>query len=480
MDERELREFWHSILRALQPVIKRAEFLTWFGNTNVHSFEGGILTLAVPTIFYQSWVNNKYLNLITAEAKKLNSEVKSAKIIVDSTLMRQKKDTNITALEAPQPKPVSTTSSPTQSSGKYEVQEVSGNGSSINPRYTLENFVVGQENQLAYAAAKAVSNSPGSTYNPLFIYGGVGLGKTHLLQSIGNAVLKKYPKKRVHYSTSEEFTNEYIAMVQKKRASQFKEKYRNLDLLIVDDVQFWARAEQTQIEFFHTFNALYEAGKQIVLSSDRPPREIANLEQRLRSRFEMGMLIDIQPPVYETKLAILLTKCEEKGHLLSPEILEYIANNAGTNVRELVGVLTSLLAYIDLQGKMPSLEDVAHIFDRSMKPEKPNTAQGLRQSSAPMGRSLNEQDVLNLTAEEFNLAPAELLSEVRKREILVPRQLAMYFMREDLQFSYEHIGEIFGGKNHTTVMHACQKIAEQIKKDKLLVKHYNAIKRALR
>jgi len=480
MEERELREFWHSVLRALQPAIKRAEFLTWFGNTNVHSFENGILTLAVPTIFYQSWVNNKYLNLITAEAKKINSEVQSAKIIVDSTLMRQKKDTNISALEAPQPKASPASMPSSGGSYKSDVQEVSGNGSSINPRYTLENFVVGQENQLAYAAAKAVSNAPGAAYNPLFIYGGVGLGKTHLLQSIGNAVLKKYPKKRVYYSTSEEFTNEYIAMVQKKKASQFKEKYRNLDLLIVDDVQFWARAEQTQIEFFHTFNALYEAGKQIVLSSDRPPREIANLEQRLRSRFEMGMLIDIQPPLYETKLAILLTKCEEKGHLLSQEILEYIANNAGTNVRELVGVLTSLLAYIDLQGKMPSLEDVANIFERSMKPDKPLVGSPAHMAAAPLGRSLNEQDVLNLTAEEFNLAPAELLSDVRKREILVPRQLAMYFMREDLQLSYEHIGEIFGGKNHTTVMHACQKIAEQIKKDKLLVKHYNAIKRALR
>lgn len=475
MDARELQEFWHSILRALQPLIKRAEFLTWFGNTNVQSCENGVLVLAVPTIFYQSWISNKYLNLITSESRKLNSDIQSVKVIVDSTLVRQKKEATITAMEAPPAKQMTSSSSINKFDGDNSVVPATN----LNFRYTLENFIVGQENQLAFAAAKAVSNSPGAAYNPLFIYGGVGLGKTHLLQAIGNAVLKKFPKKRVYYSTSEEFTNEYIAMVQKKRASQFKEKYRNLDLLIVDDVQFWAGKEQTQVEFFHTFNALYEAGKQIVLSSDRPPREIANLEQRLRSRFEMGMLIDIQPPMYETKLAILLTKCEEKGHLLSQEILEYVANNAGTNVRELVGVLTSLLAYIDLQGKMPSLEDVAHIFDRSMKPDKPVNLPGNR-PLVSVSRTLNDQDVLNITAEEFSLAPADLLSEVRKREILVPRQLAMYFMREELNFSFERIGEIFGGKNHTTVMHACQKIADQVKKDKVLVKHYNAIKRALR
>ncbi|MBI4836726.1 MAG: chromosomal replication initiator protein DnaA [Candidatus Abawacabacteria bacterium] len=480
MDERELREFWHGILRALQPSIKRAEFLTWFGNTNVHAFQDGTLILAVPTMFYQSWINSKYMPLIKAEAKRLNSDVQDVKIIVDSTLIRQKKDDSpLNTMNAPASKPVVNNNETSQPLPRSFVQEVSGTGSSINPRYTLDSFVVGQENQLAFAAAKAVSNAPGEAYNPLFIYGGVGLGKTHLLQSIGNAVLKKHPRKRVHYSTSEEFTNEYIAMVQKKRASSFKEKYRNLDLLIVDDVQFWAGKEQTQVEFFHTFNALYEAGKQIVLSSDRPPREITNLEQRLKSRFEMGMLIDIQPPMYETKLAILITKCQEKGHLLSQEILEYIANNAGANVRELVGVLTGLLAYIDLQGKMPNLEDVAHIFDRSMKPERPSGSPTIK-SSGPIGRSLNDEDILNITAEEFNLAPADLLSDVRKREILVPRQLAMYFMREELQLSLEHIGEIFGGKNHTTVMHACQKIADQIKKDKVLIKHYNAIKRALR
>lgn len=481
MDERELQEFWHSILRALQPSIKRAEFLTWFGNTNVQSFAEGVLTLAVPTMFYQSWINSKYLTLITAEARNLNNEVMGVKVVVDSTLVRQKKDTVMPSMapSASRPEVAEGSNNTSAPPVKYQVQEVSGTGSTLNPRYTLDSFVVGQENQLAFAAAKAISNAPGETYNPLFLYGGVGLGKTHILQAIGNAVLKKFPRKRVHYSTSEEFTNEYIAMVQKKRASQFKEKYRNLDVLIVDDVQFWARAEQTQVEFFHTFNALYEAGKQIILSSDRPPREITNLEQRLRSRFEMGMLIDIQPPMYETKLAILITKCQERGHLLSQDIMEYVANNAGTNVRELVGVLTSLLAYIDLQGKMPSLEDVAHIFDRSMKPDKPLVSSSAMKAVAA-GRSLNDQDILNLTAEEFNLAPADLLSDVRKREILVPRQLAMYFMREELQLSFEYIGEIFGGKNHTTVMHACQKVSEQIKKDKILVKHYNAIKRALR
>ena len=468
MDDRELKEFWHSILRALQPLIKRAEFLTWFGNTTVQNFEDGVLLLAVPTMFYQSWINTKYMPLIVSEAKRLNADVKAVKVIVDSTLVGQKKDLALSAQTATQDgrKPQFM---------KKEIVE-SGETSSLNPRYTLESFVVEQENQLAFAAAKAVSSNPGQAYNPLFIYGGVGLGKTHLLQSIGSEILRKFPRKKVYYSTSEEFTNEYISMVQRKRASSFKEKYRNLDILIVDDVQFWGGKEQTQIEFFHTFNSLYEAGKQIILSSDRPPREISNLEQRLRSRFEMGMLVDIQPPLYETKLAILLTKCQEKGHLLSQDILEYIANNTGNNVRELVGVLTSMLAYIDLQGKMPNLEDVAKIFDRSMKPEKGASGSS---SLARQSRTLNENDILTITAEEFNLAPNDLLSEVRKREILVPRQMAMYFLREELQFSFERIGEVFGGKNHTTVMHACQKISDQIKRDKILVKHYNAIKRSL-
>lgn len=475
MDARELQEFWHSVLRALQPTIKRAEFLTWFGNTNAQSLEDGQLLLAVPTMFYQSWINTKYLPLITEEVKKLNSDVVSVKVIVDSTLIGQKKESSTTAAA----RPVAPVETPNKQPVAVRRDNVDAVGTtSLNPRYTLDSFVVGQENQLAFAAAKAVSNNPGQAYNPLFIYGGVGLGKTHILQAIGNAVLAKSARKRVHYATSEDFTNEYIAMVQRKKASQFKEKYRNLDVLIVDDVQFWAGKEQTQVEFFHTFNSLYESGKQIILSSDRPPREISNLEQRLRSRFEMGMLVDIQPPLYETRLAILITKCQEKGHLLSQEILEYIANNSGSNVRELVGVLTSLLAYIDLQGKMPSIDDVAHLFQRSMKPEK--NAIYTTQHVSPVGQTLNEKDILNLTAEEFNLAPDDLLSDVRKREILIPRQLAMYFMREELQLSFERIGEIFGGKNHTTVMHACQKMAEQIKKDKMLVKHYNAVKRALR
>ncbi len=478
MDERELKDYWHGVLRALQPTIKRAEFLTWFGNTNAQSCEGGQLILAVPTMFYQSWINTKYLSLITEEAKKLNNEIQSVKVVVDSTLVGQKKESGLPPVR--NNPPVDGSAAKGAQFSRKEIGGDMGELTSLNPRYTLDSFVVGQENQLAFAAAKAVANNPGEAYNPLFIYGGVGLGKTHLLQAIGNAVLGKNARKRVYYATSEEFTNEYIGMVQKKRASHFKEKYRNLDVLIVDDVQFWSRAEQTQVEFFHTFNALYESGKQIVLSSDRPPREIANLEQRLRSRFEMGMLVDIQPPLYETRLAILITKCQEKGHLLSQEILEYIANNSGSNVRELVGVLTSLLAHIDLQGKMPSLEDVAHLFERSMKPEKAIVPSSSGYGVSPIGHTLNEKDILNLTADEFSLAPDDLLSDVRKREILVPRQLAMYFMREELQLSFERIGEIFGGKNHTTVMHACQKIEEQIKKDKVLVKHYNAIKRTLR
>lgn len=221
MDERELQEFWHSILRALQPSIKRAEFLTWFGNTNVQSFAEGLLTLAVPTMFYQSWINSKYLTLITAEARNLNNQVLGVKVVVDSTLVRQKKDTTMPSFAPPAPSKQAAPEVKTPTSVKSDVQEVAGNGSSLNPRYTLDSFVVGQENQFAFAAAKAISNAPGETYNPLFLYGGVGLGKTHILQAIGNAVLKKFPRKRVHYSTSEEFTNEYIAMVQKKRASQF-------------------------------------------------------------------------------------------------------------------------------------------------------------------------------------------------------------------------------------------------------------------
>jgi len=315
----------------------------------------------------------------------------------------------------------------------------------LNPKYSFDNFVVGNSNDLANATALAVTKKPGVLYNPLFVYGGVGLGKTHLLQSIGN---KLKDKKSVIYLTSENFTNEFLDAMQNKSPAAFKNKYRNKDVLIIDDIQFIAGKERTQEEFFYTFNALHEQNKQIVISSDRPPKAIPTLDERLRSRFEGGMLVDIGYPDYETRVTILKTKIKNKDISLSKEVIDYIANNIQKNIRELEGALNLIIASCYLYKNEPTLEQtkkiLSHIID---KPKKP----------------ISYKKIFSVVSNFYEIAESDLVGKNRKQSIVFPRQITMYLMREEMKVSYPYIGEKVGGRDHTTVMHACEKIENTLK-----------------
>jgi len=321
----------------------------------------------------------------------------------------------------------------------------------LNPKYTFDTFVIGSNNNLAHAAALAVADSPAEVYNPLFIYGGVGLGKTHLMHSVAHYILENNPEARVMYVTSEKFTTELIQSIRNKTTMEFKDKYRNIDVLLIDDIQFISGKESTQEEFFHTFNALHEAKKQIIISSDRPPKEIKTLEERLLSRFEWGIIADIQSPDYETRMAILNKKTEADGISLEPSILEYIAANVKSNIRELEGSLNKLIALSRLKKKEITMELAMEAIQDYV--------------SADAGHTVTPSYIVDIVADHFSLTPQEIYSKNRSNKIAYPRQIAMYMCRRYLNMSLVDIGKAIGGKDHTTVMHALKKIEDDIAKN---------------
>jgi chromosomal replication initiator protein len=323
----------------------------------------------------------------------------------------------------------------------------------LNPKYVFENFIVGKGNELASAAAKAVTENPGQTYNPLFIYGGVGLGKTHLIQAVGNTILARSPKARVVYLNSEKFTNDYVQSIKNNTIEQFKKFYRTVDVLLIDDIQFMSGKEQTQEEFFHTFNTLYQNNKQIILSSDKPPKAISDIEQRLISRFEWGMIADISAPDFETRVAILQIKAAEKGFTLAEEIVQYIANVVQSNIRELEGALNRLIAHHQLNQQPLSLDLVKQVLQAITTPSK---------------GSLTPKRVIQIVCNYFDVAIPDLVGACRRRELVIPRQIAMYLMREDLQNSYPTIGQEMGGRDHTTAIHSYNKVVEELKANERL------------
>lgn len=332
------------------------------------------------------------------------------------------------------------------SSQQDESEENQNDGSTMNPKYTFDRFVVGENNRFARAACVAVAESPSNKYNPLFIYGGVGLGKTHLMQAIGNHILEE-GNRRVVYVSCEDFTNEFISSIQNNKSNEFRKKYRSTDILLIDDIQFLAGKMETQEAFFHTFNTLYEANKQIVISSDRPPKEIKKLEDRLRSRFEMGLITDISTPSFETRMAILLKKGENYDSPIPEEVLSFIAENIHSNIRELEGALTTVTAYANLRGEPLSLE----IAREALKDLLDNEIQ-----------KIDVPFIKKMTAKYFDVTAEEIDSKRRTKKIAQPRQVAMYLSRELTDLSFPKIGELFGGRDHSTVVHACQKVSEDI------------------
>lgn len=439
-------DLWRAALGEIELSISKANFITWFKNTSILSCENGKIVIGVPNGFSKEWLENKYRNYIMRALQNFQTEVReiSCTICIPSDIGLSKQKT-VDAIKNP--------SLIGKHIGSSEFAPAASR-SNLNPRYVFENFIIGESNELARAACYAVSQTPGKEYNPLFIYGGVGLGKTHLLQSIGNEVLKKDPLKRVLYITSERFASELIDSIKSQKISDFKNEYQKIDLLIIDDIQFLADKEKTQNEFFHVFNALYQLNKQIVISSDRPPKEISALEERLRSRFEGGMIADVGRPDLETRMAILKEKSGEKGFSLSDDIAKFIAENIKSNIRELEGALNKVVASSELEGTSPDLDFVKKTLGAIL--------------SSGKKKGVNHQNIVELVSEFYNIKTEDLLSKGRKQEVAWARQVAMYLMRNELNLSYPSIGEKLGGRDHTTALHAFEKINKEVEENEKL------------
>lgn len=447
---------WQAALGELELTLSKANFTTWFKNTFISSFENNRVVIAVPNTFTKAWLEKKYHEAIVKSLR-----AASGQSIREVTYKVEAKNTTVLPLEQIAaevlPNGVHTAMPQHVSHDAHLAAEGGSCDIGLNPRYVFDQFIVGKGNELAHAAAMAVSAKPGQVYNPLFIYGGVGMGKTHLLQAIGHHLLAQQPQAKVKYVTCERFTNEFIQAVRSGHGTDFKDRYRNVDLLVIDDIQFLTGKEGTQEEFFHTFNTLHQNNKQIVIASDRPPKEIPTLESRLLSRFEWGMMADISKPDFETRVAILQSKSREKQYPLSLEILHAIAGAIQSNIRELEGALNKIIAYHQFKNLMPSTESV----------------QTLLQSYAPTitKRTLTPRHLLEAITRHYEISMEDILGKSREQRFALPRQVAMFLLREEIKCSYPAIGHHIGGRDHTTAMHACDKIntliknGDQIKQD---------------
>lgn len=468
----EYKAFWTQVLKELEPLIKRALLITWFKCTTVLAHEKGTLIIGVPRTFFLDWHLENSQDVILDTAQKLDKSIKKIIFQVDGSLENPDDPRVVNVLELFPEKKKAVRKLPK----RPEVKMVGGVTSKIlNPKYTLDNFVVGQQNRLAHAACSAVSNRPGENYNPLFVYGGVGLGKTHLLQATGNKILQNDSNKVIVYATSETFTNEVIEAIQKRKMKQFRDQYRKVDVLMIDDIQFIANKDRTQEEFFHTFNTLYEAGKQIVISSDRPPKELDILEERLRSRFEWGMIADVQMPDYETRIAILLDKVKDYEAFINPKVLDYIALNVQNSIRELEGVLMQVIAQYELEHITPTLKSVQRILKIVVQEKKMIGFE----SNEPTLSVKTMEEVVKIVADHYHVRVEDILGPMRQREYMIPRQVAMYMAKKYLKKSLKAIGDHFGGRDHTSVMHAVKKMTLAIQNDRQLLRDINGLKREM-
>jgi chromosomal replication initiator protein len=422
---------WQSALGQLQMEMPKASFDTWVRNTQIFSYEDGLFKISVRNAYARDWLESRLSSTVTRLLMGIMNRTVDVAFVVNANGIGE---------TVAEPAPAEEIPGVTQtiSQGPRSV--------TLNPRYTFDNFIVGSNNRLAHAASQAVAESPATAYNPLFLYGGVGLGKTHLLHAIGNFCQEH--GLHVLYVSSEEFTNDMINAIRSHTTQAFRDKYRSADVLLVDDIQFIAGKESTQEEFFHTFNTLYGQNKQIIVSSDRPPKSLVTLEERLRSRFEWGLTADIQLPDLETRLAILRSKAERLGHAVPAEIMDLIARRVQSNIRELEGALNRIVAFADLSGMAltPQLADVA-LADL-----------------LPQRSDVKPAAVVDMVAKTFNLSVDRLLSPDRSRDVALPRQIAMYLMRET-NISLPQIGLALGGRDHTTVMYACEKVADLLERD---------------
>ena len=443
---------WQSVIGQLQMEMPRASFDTWVRDTRVASYESGVMTVGVRNAYARDWLESRLMDTVSGLLTGMMDRNVNVRFVItngnESTLVDD------SAPETTSPVHVSAVDFP-------EDEPVKQRNSTINPRYTFDNFVIGANNRLAHAASQAVAEKPAGAYNPLFLYGGVGLGKTHLLHAIGNACHQRGLS--VLYVSSEEFTNDMVNAIRTRTTQAFREKYRSADVLLIDDIQFIAGKEGTQEEFFHTFNTLHSQNKQIIVSSDRPPKSMVTLEERLRSRFEWGLIADIQLPDLETRQAILRYKAERLGRNIPDEILDTIARRVQSNIRELEGALNRIVAFADLSGSALT----------------PNLVEMALSDLLPQARSITAEQVVETVARAFNLTAERLLGRDRSQIVALPRQIAMYLIREESNASLPQIGHAMGGRDHTTVMYAIEKIAEKIETDDQLRKQVVKIRQQL-
>lgn len=435
------KQLWENVLVEIELSVSKANFTTWFKGTHILKREDGIVYVGVPSQFSKDWLSDKHHKTILNALRNFAPDIRGIEYVISKEPRREER-------------PRQSSQSPELSSvGSLPLHEhYTNRADNLNPRYVFETFVVGPFNELAYAASQAVVGNPGITYNPLFIYGSTGYGKTHLIQAIGNHIKKMHANKKVYYVPSERFGSEYVAALQNNNVQTFKDKYRAYDVLVMDDIQFLSGREKTQEELFHLFNALYENNKQIVFSSDQHPNYIPKMEDRLKSRFAQGMIVDISAPDHESRVAILKAKAAHNNFYLADDIIDHIAAAVEGNIRDLEGVLNRVMCQTHLKGGTLTLADIKHVVKDSVKP----------------ARTVSTKDVVKRIAEFYDIEEEAIYEKTRKKEVVRPRQLIMFIMREDFGVSYPAIGQKLGGRDHTTVIHSCEKIKQDLSSDTAL------------
>lgn len=444
------QKLWQAMLGTLEINLSKGNFITWFKNTGIIEKGEDYIIVGVPSNFAHEWIKNKFHNHLLKSLKTLDPAIREIRYHIGS--LKTVTENQGSLLQQSEANDKNTV--------VYKTNSTNHN-SSLNKQYTFDTFIIGKNNELAHAASVAVGKNPGTQYNPLFIYGGVGLGKTHLIHAVGNKLLATNPRARVLYATSEKFTNDFIGAIQQKKLDDFKRIYRQVDMLLIDDIQFIAGKEQTQEEFFHTFNELRDKGKQIVLTSDRLPKDIPAIEQRLISRFEWGMIADIGAPSLETRIAILKTKLDKMGVNFDSEIINYIAENVVNNIRELEGALNKIVVFQDMGREPLTLAKVQELLQSITNNNK--------------RKSVSIKKIAENVAGFYSVTLEDLIKQSRKKEYVKPRQAAMYLVRKELSSSFPTIGEFFGGRDHTTVMHGVEKVEKAVKSEDQIKKELELI-----
>lgn len=442
-------KMWQTALIEIETAVSQANFSTWFKETSILRSEEGTIYLGVPNSFTQEWLQKKFHNAILRILRQMDEHVRSLEYVIV-------KDGGKAATAKKQGVPAPTMSIPLQD---FYINK----DDNLNPRYTFETFVVGPFNELAHAASQTVIKSPGQIYNPLFIYGETGRGKTHLIQAVGNKIKSLYPNKKVFYLTSERFGNELLSALQEGKARQFKEKYRTYDVLIMDDVQFFAGKEKFQEEFFHLFNLFRDTGRQLIFSSDKHPNTLTGLEDRLRGRFNAGMVLDIPEPDQESRAYIVRAKCSTYNITVSPDAIEHIASTIKDNIREIEGVINIIACQTQFKNRELNINEIRNILKNNTKPK----------------RMLSVKEVVKTVSEFYNLSEDVIYNKTRRKEVVKPRQIVMYILREDFNVSFPSIGEKLGGRDHTTVIHSYNKMREEMKTDPILTQEITQLRAML-